>query len=355
MSTLIIAEAGVNHNGSLDRALQMIEVAADCGADIVKFQAWSAELLTSSYAQMADYQVANTGTKTTQLDLLKSLELPRDAYPKLISKCHECGVEFLCTPMDIPSIEFLVSLEVNRMKLPSGELTNAPFLLAAGQTKIPLIVSTGMANSEEIKAALGVIAWGALDLPNSPDYLSCIKLWEDTEATNLPEIILLHCTTEYPAPLKDVNLMAMNYLAKEFRLAVGYSDHTEGINVSVAAAALGARVIEKHFTLDRNLPGPDHKASIEAEQLKELIKAVREIEFALGNEEKKAVSSEIKNMPIARKSLVAAMAIKAGELFNEKNLTTKRPGNGISPWKYWELIGRPAERNFAADELITLK
>ncbi len=354
MKTLLIAEVGVNHNGSINRALEMIEIAAECGADLVKFQAWKAELLTSRFAERAEYQISNTGSQGTQLELLKSLELRTEDYPKLIEQCNKCGVEFLCTPMDLPSIQMLADLKVKRLKLPSGELTNAPFLLAAGRTKLPVFLSTGMASLEEIEAALGALAWGITDKEGIPDYEGCRKLWSELKGKQqLKELItILHCTTEYPAPLKDINLLAMKKIFDCFGLPVGYSDHSEGITVSIAAAAMGATVVEKHFTLDRNLSGPDHLASIEPDQLKQMSEALKEVSLAMGKSEKTAVESEIKNIPIARKSIVAARPITKGEPFSDQNITVKRPGSGVSPWKYWEYLGKPADRDYQEDELI---
>jgi N-acetylneuraminate synthase len=332
----------------------MIRVAASCGADIVKFQAWSAELLTSRHAEMATYQVANTGASTSQLELLKSLELPPQVYPDLVATCREHKVEFLCTPMDMPSIRMLAELKVSWLKLPSGELTNAPYLVAAGATKIPCIVSTGMGSLPEIKAALGAIAWGYFGKAGSPNFEKCSEFWEKVQKDKSMQrvITLLHCTTEYPAPIGDVNLLAMKTLGDAFELCVGYSDHTAGINVGIAAAALGATFVEKHFTLDRSLPGPDHLASVEPTELKALVEGIKQANACLGRTEKAPAASEIKNMPIARKSLVAARSIAAGEKFTVENLTTKRPGGGQSPWKYWDYLGKPASRDYEADDLI---
>lgn len=355
MRTKIIAEAGVNHNGSVDRAHEMICVAAKCGADIVKFQAWSAELLASRHAGMASYQIANTGESTSQIDLLKNLELPKEAYKELIRTCAENRVEFLCTPMDMPSIELLANLGVGRLKIPSGEITNAPYLVAAGATRIPCIVSTGMATLAEVKAALGAIAWGYFAKKGKPSFQSCSALWDEVQSDgSLREVLtILHCTTEYPAPFSDVNLAAMQSLGDKFQLPVGYSDHTAGISISIAAAALGATIIEKHFTLSRELPGPDHLASLEPKELTELILSVRQVNLAIGNGLKAPANSELGNIPIARKSLVAAQQIPRGELFTASNLVSKRPGSGLSPWKYWDLLGRPAARGYECDDLIT--
>ncbi len=350
----IIAEAGVNHNGSVDRAHEMIRVAAACGADVVKFQAWSAELLTSRHADMAAYQITNTGQTASQLDLLKGLELPRRAYPDLIKTCEQCGVEFLCTPMDLPAIAFLSEIGVRNLKIGSGEVTNAPFLVEVGRTGIPSIFSTGMASVLEVKAGVGALAWGYTKREDSPSFEKCLQLFDQVRKTGelLELVTLLHCTTEYPTPFSDVNLRAMQSMQREFGLRVGYSDHTAGINVSIAAAALGACTIEKHFTLDRALPGPDHRASLEPQELKEMVLAIREVEQCLGQEVKGPAASERKNMPIARKSLIAARNISQGEKFTTDNLVIKRPGNGVSPWKYWEYLGHQAKKNYSADDLL---
>jgi N,N'-diacetyllegionaminate synthase len=322
----IIAEAGVNHNGSLERALALVDEAARAGADAVKFQTFRAEQVISRHAPKAEYQQRTTGNAESQLDMVRALELDAAAHRKLVARCRERNLEFLSTPFDLESVALLKELGVARLKIPSGEITNPLLLRAAAATGLPLIISTGMSTLGEIEAALAVVG-------PAP-------------------ITLLHCTTEYPAPLVDVNLRAMATMAQAFGLPVGYSDHTEGIAVSVAAVALGAVLIEKHFTLDRNLPGPDHKASLEPRELGELVASIRVVEEALGSPRKAPSPSERKNIAIARKSLVAARPIGAGEPFTRENLTVKRPGNGISPMRYDEYLGRPAARDYEEDELI---
>ena len=329
--TLIIAEAGVNHNGSLEMAMQLIEKAAEAGVDYVKFQTFKSEKLVSRHATKAEYQKANTEGEDSQLKMLQQLELSVDDHLRLIEHCNHCGIKFLSTAFDLDSIDFLDSLNLDLWKIPSGEITNLPYLRRIAQKGSRVIMSTGMCEPEDIEAALNVLI---------------------NNGTSLENITLLHCNTEYPTPWGDVNLRAMHDIAKRFNVSVGYSDHTKGIEVPIAAVALGATVIEKHFTLDNNLPGPDHKASLEPQQLKAMVDAIRHIEQALGNGVKQISESERKNIAIARKSIVAASEIKKGELFTEENLTVKRPGGGISPMKWDELIGTTASRNYQPDELI---
>ena len=329
--TLIIAEAGVNHNGSLEMAMQLIEKAAEAGVDYVKFQTFKSEKLVSRHATKAEYQKANTEGEDSQLKMLQQLELSVDDHLRLIEHCNHCGIKFLSTAFDLDSIDFLDSLNLDLWKIPSGEITNLPYLRRIAQKGSRVIMSTGMCEPEDIEAALNVLT---------------------TNGTPLENITLLHCNTEYPTPWGDVNLRAMHDIAKRFNVPVGYSDHTKGIEVPIAAVALGATVIEKHFTLDNNLPGPDHKASLEPQQLKAMVDAIRHIEQALGNGVKQISESERKNIAIARKSIVAASEIKKGELFTEENLTVKRPGGGISPMKWDEVIGTTATRNYQPDELI---
>ena len=329
--TLIIAEAGVNHNGSLEMAMQLIEKAAEAGVDYVKFQTFKSEKLVSRHATKAEYQKANTDGEDSQLKMLQQLELSPDDHLRLIEHCTHCGIKFLSTAFDLDSIDFLDSLNLDLWKIPSGEITNLPYLRRIAQKGSRVIMSTGMCEPEDIEAALNVLT---------------------TNGTPLENITLLHCNTEYPTPWGDVNLRAMHDIAKRFNVSVGYSDHTKGIEVPIAAVALGATVIEKHFTLDNNLPGPDHKASLEPQQLKAMVDAIRHIEQALGNGVKQISESERKNIAIARKSIVAASEIKKGELFTEENLTVKRPGGGISPMKWDELIGTTASRDYQPDELI---
>ena len=326
--TLIIAEIGVNHNGNIDTAKKMIEVAKECGADIVKFQTFNTDALTSKFAKMAEYQKKNMGEEKSQKDMLKSLALSYDDFRELADYCKEVGIMFLSTPFDIGSVHFLDSLQ-DIWKIPSGEITNYPYLVEIAKTKKKIILSTGMCAMDEVEASL--------------------KVLKDNGAA---DITLLHCTTDYPAPLESVNLKAMLTLKEKFGCPVGYSDHTKGIEVSVAAVALGACVIEKHFTLDRNMPGPDHKASLEPDELKELVNAIRNVEKALGDGNKKPTESELQNRNVARKSIVALKPIKKGELLSEDNLTTKRPGNGISPMHWNEIIGTHSKRDYEEDELI---
>lgn len=328
--TLIIAEAGVNHNGNVSIAKEMIRTAKECGADIVKFQTANVDSLVSESAEMAEYQQKNTGQIKSQKEMLKDLLLKFEDFEELASYCAEIGIQFLSTPFDLESIYFLNRLQ-DIWKIPSGEITNYPYLVEIGRTGKKVILSTGMSSLDEIHDAVNI-------LKNS--------------GTN--DITLLHCTTEYPVPIEEVNLNAMETLQKEFGCPVGYSDHTQGIEIDLAATAMGAVVIEKHFTLDRSLPGPDHKASLEPDELKAMIDGIRKIELARGTGIKKPTESELKNRNVARKSIVAARAIKCGEVFTTENITTKRPGNGISPMRWNEVLGRKAVRCFEEDELIEL-
>lgn len=334
MKTLIIAEAGVNHNGDAALARRLIEAAAASGADLVKFQTFSAERLVTANAAKAPYQVAAAGPgEESQRSMLKRLELSPQLHASLIEHCRSCGIRFFSTAFDLQGVDLLVELGADLFKVPSGEITNLPYLRHIGSHGKPVILSTGMASLGEIEAALGVL---------------------EQAGTPRNRITVLHCTTEYPAPMAEVNLRAMQTIQRAFDVAVGYSDHTVGIEVAVAAVALGAAVIEKHFTLDRNLPGPDHKASLEPAELRAMIAAIRNIEQALGSGIKSLTPSEAKNIDVARKSLVAARPIRTGETFTADNLTTKRPGIGVSPMRWDEVIGRRAQRDFGADELIEL-
>lgn len=328
--TLIIAEAGVNHNGNLDIAKQLVLHAKRCGADIVKFQTAKLDALVSKQAQMADYQRKNIGKEESQKEMLRKLLLPYEAFIELADYCKSVGIQFLSTPFDIESIRFLDDKQ-DIWKIPSGEITNYPYLVEIGKTGKKVILSTGMCDLQEIHDAVDTLKYAGSK-----------------------EITLLHCTTEYPAPEDEVNLNAMNVLKKEFNCPVGYSDHTQGVEVSLAAVAMGAKVIEKHFTLDHNMPGPDHKASLDPQELMTMIQGIRKVERVKGCEIKKPTVSELKNRSVARKSIVAARNIFAGEIFTQKNLTTKRPGNGISPMKWNEILGRKAKRNFEEDELIEI-
>jgi N,N'-diacetyllegionaminate synthase len=333
-STFIIAEAGVNHNGSLEMAFQLIDVAVAAGADAVKFQTFKAEKVIAVHAPKAGYQKETTGSDESQLEMVKKLELDETAHIQLYQHCQHKGIQFLSTPFDLESIDLLTRLGLEIFKIPSGEITYLPYLRKLGALKKRLIMSTGMANLGEIEAALDVLT---------------------ESGTALENITVLHCNTEYPTPFEDVNLSAMLTIRNAFPdIAIGYSDHTNGIEVPIAAAAMGASVIEKHFTLDRNLPGPDHKASLEPDELKAMVQAIRNIEKALGGGIKKPSPSELKNKPIARKSIVASSPIKEGEAFTEMNITAKRPGTGVSPMEWDKVIGKKAMRNFNIDELIEL-
>jgi N,N'-diacetyllegionaminate synthase len=331
--TLIIAEAGVNHNGSLETAKQLVDVASESGADMVKFQTFSADRQVTISANKAEYQNQTTDASESQHAMIRKLELSREMHEDIIAYCKQSNIEFFSTGFDTQSIDMLIDLGLEQLKIPSGEITNLPYLRHIGKFGKPVILSTGMAILGEIEAALEVL---------------------ETSGTPRSQITVLHCNTEYPTPMEDVNLRAMLAIRDAFGVKIGYSDHTLGTEVSVAAVAMGATVIEKHFTLDRNLPGPDHKASLEPEELKEMVQAIRNIEKAMGDGIKRPSTSEMKNIPIARKSIVAANPIKAGESFTNKNLTVKRPGIGISPMRWDEVIGRSAIRDFEADELIGL-
>ncbi|MBF0330172.1 MAG: N-acetylneuraminate synthase [Nitrospirae bacterium] len=333
MKTFIIAEAGVNHNGSMNTALKLIAAALEAGADAVKFQTFKAEKMVSKFAPKADYQKDATRAGESQYEMLARLELDAEAHWKLTAECRERGIIFLSTPFDFESIELLDGLGLSIFKIPSGEITNLPYLRKIGKLKKKVILSTGMADMDEIGDALGVLT---------------------VAGTKKEDITVLHCNTAYPTPFEDVNLRAMATIRDKFGVKVGYSDHTTGIEVPIAAVALGATVIEKHFTLDKNMPGPDHKASLEPDELKEMVRAIRNIEKSLGTGQKKASASELMNRAIARKSIVAACNIKAGEYFTEKNLIGKRPGTGISLMEWDKVLGRQANRDFAVDEMIEI-
>jgi N,N'-diacetyllegionaminate synthase len=332
-STFLIAEAGVNHNGDLGRALEMVELAAKAGADAVKFQTFKAEALVTGAAAMADYQTRNTGSSGSQLDMLRALELSQDAHWELRRRAADLGIQFFSTAFDDESVSFLVEMGQALWKIPSGEITNYPYLVRIAALRRPTILSTGMATLAEIADAVETLEAHGLD-------------------RNL--LCILHCNTEYPTPFRDVNLRAMPTLGATFGCAFGYSDHTEGVAVSVAAAALGAQVIEKHFTLDKNLPGPDHAASLSPEELFEWSASVRGIGDALGSCAKRPSPSEQANRAVARKSVVAARPIQAGEMLSADNLTVKRAGGGVSPMLWPQILGRPAPRAFARDEAIEL-
>lgn len=330
MSVFIIAEAGVNHNGSFELACKLVDKAIEAGVDCVKFQTFKASNLVAHDAQKAEYQKRTT-ENSTQEEMLKKLELSFDEFIQLKDYCDKKEICFLSTPFDFDSIELLNSINMPFWKIPSGEVTNYPYLVALAKTQKPIVMSTGMCEMQEIRDAIQVL-----------------------KENGTSEIRLLHCNTEYPTPFEDVNLNAMKTMRDTFGLEVGYSDHTRGIEVPIAAVALGATIIEKHFTLDRNMEGPDHKASLEPNELKEMVTSIRNIEKALGSSEKKVSESEKKNIVVARKSIVAKKSIKKDELFTVDNLTVKRPGNGISPMKWNELIGKKASRDYEEDEQIEL-
>ncbi|MBL3539453.1 N-acetylneuraminate synthase [Aminivibrio sp.] len=355
MSVYIIAEAGVNHNGSLDMALKLIDCASEAGADAVKFQTFRAEKVISEYAPKAEYQTLATGKNQSQLEMVRPLELGAEAHYALKKRCNERKINFLSTPFDEDSVDFLAhSLGLRTLKIPSGEITNAPLLLRAARTGCSIIMSTGMSTLGEIEEALGVLAFGFLNNETPPSRDAFCKAFFSKEGQNVlkQRVSLLHCTTEYPAPFSEVNLRVLETLRQAFGLPVGYSDHTEGIAVPIAAAALGASIIEKHFTLDKGLPGPDHKASLEPDELSIMVYSIRKVEDALGDGKKIPTFSELKNQSIARKSLVAKQEISQGVPFSENNITAKRPGDGISPMLFWDLIGKKASRYFLKDEKI---
>lgn len=331
--TIIIAEAGVNHNGSMERAREMVLAAKRAGADYVKFQTAVPELVISTYAPKAEYQKDTDGAERSQLEMCKAIHLPLSAYAELKELCGSVGIGFISTPFDLVSIDLLRDLGQDYMKIPSGEITNLPYLRKIAEGNTPVIISTGMATMPEIRAAIDILTAGPL---------------------TIGDITVLHCNTEYPTPMRDVNLRAMQTIARELGVRVGYSDHTQGTEVPVAAVALGASVIEKHFTLSRELPGPDHRASLEPDELEAMVKAIRNIESALGTGSKEVTESERKNMDVARKSIVAMTPIKKGDRFSETNITVKRPGNGVSPMLWDQVLGQTAPRDFAADEPISL-
>ena len=332
--TIIIAEAGVNHNGDIALAKKMVNVAKEAGADFVKFQTFTADATITQNAEKAEYQIASTGNAQSQYEMVKDLELTFEDHVDLIEHCKNQGIKFLSTAFDIQSLKQLIELGcLDYIKLPSGEITNLPLIREMAKCDLPILMSTGMADLNEIEEAI-VALEGA--------------------GVNRKKITVLHCTTEYPAPMKEINLKAMGQIQKLFGCEVGYSDHSLGIEVAIAAVAKGACVIEKHFTLSRNLQGPDHSASLEPQELKSMISAIRNIEFALGNGEKKPTNSELKNRIIARKSIVAARKIKRGEVFSEKNLAVKRPGKGISPMMWDNVVGQIAKQDFDFDDLIKL-
>jgi N,N'-diacetyllegionaminate synthase len=333
MKTLIIAEAGVNHNGDLNLAKQLVDAAAVADADWIKFQTFNADRQVTRTAKKADYQKQTTDSEESQYEMLRRLELTEAMHHELIAHCATRNIGFLSTGFDIESVDLLVNFGQECFKIPSGEITNLLYLRHIGQLGKTVILSTGMSTLSDIEAAIDVL---------------------EQAGTHRSMLTVLHCTTEYPTPMVEVNLRAMQSIKTAFGVAVGYSDHTQGIEVAIAAVAMGATVIEKHFTLDRNLPGPDHQASLEPAELTAMVTAIRNIEVALGDGIKRLTPSEARNRPVVRKSLVASQAIKAGEVFTVENMTTKRPGTGISPMLFYEMLGKTAQRDFWADELIEL-
>lgn len=325
----IIAEAGDNHNGDYNLALQLVDKAVEAGADCVKFQTFITENVISKFAEKADYQKENTGESESQYEMVKKLELSFEQFRSIKGYCEKKGILFLSTPFDLDSIDFLQEIDIPFWKIPSGEITNLPYLEKIAKTKKDIILSTGMSTMEEIGQALDIL-----------------------KKNGAGNITLLHCNTEYPTPFEDVNLQAMKTMKKAFGVSVGYSDHTVGIEVPVAAVAMGATVIEKHFTLDKNMEGPDHKASLEPDELRQMVTSIRNIEKAMGSDVKQPSPSEKKNINIARKSIVAKRAIQKGEILTEENLYIKRPGDGISPMRWYEIIGTKAVKDFVEDELI---
>lgn len=353
----IIAEAGVNHNGSLQLANDLVVAAARAGADIVKFQTEIPENVVSRYADKAVYQKETTDATESQLEMTRRLALPFSDYPALLRTCKEQSIRFLSTPFDLESVDFLLKdCQLDLLKIPSGEITNAPYLLRMAASGCPIILSTGMSNLGEIETALGVLAYGYLygDCKHNLSAIDFIRAYNSSAGQNIlvKKVTLLHCTTAYPASYESINLKAIETLRAAFGLRVGYSDHTPGISVSLAAVAMGACVIEKHFTVDRSLPGPDQLASLEPVELEMLVREIRNIELAMGSGRKMIMANEAENQDVARKSLIAKKAIKKGEYFTEENLTVKRPGNGVSPLRYWEYLQKQAVRDYAEDELI---
>ena len=368
MSVYVIAEAGVNHNGDIEIAKRLVDAAAEAGADAVKFQMFKAKNLASSEATMAEYQKENIGKTDTQQSMLSKLELSEADHLELQKYCKAKGIDFLSSPFDIESMRFLISMGMDIIKIPSGEITNYPYLREAAKSGKRIIMSTGMCTMDEVRAAVDVLTeYSPVDLgvrhgagskseqdASESHSFSPGETDSESESRNQGQLVLLHCNTQYPTPYEDVNLRAMNSLRKEFGCEVGYSDHTLGIEVPIAAVALGATVIEKHFTLDRNMEGPDHKASLEPNELKAMVDAIRHIESALGDGVKRVTDSERANIAVARKSIVAAVPIAKGEVFAEDKLTTMRPGDGISPMRWNEVVGTKAKRDYKRGEKVEL-
>jgi N-acetylneuraminate synthase len=353
--TYIIAEAGVNHNGSLDRAKEMVDAAAQAGADAVKFQSFRAEKMVIREAPKAEYQKRMTDPAESQYEMIRRLELDQVSHKKLIHYCRKRKIQFLSTPFDLESLQMLMGdFRLPMVKISSGDITNAPLLLKAAQWKRPVILSTGMSSLADIETALGVLAFGYTRANRKPSIEAFRESYRSEKGQKVLSrmVTLLHCTTEYPAPIQEVNLRAIEIMQSAFGLPVGYSDHTTGHAIAIAAVALGAVVIEKHFTMDRTLSGPDHRASLEPSELKVMIESIRQVESGLGMKRKIPGPSEWRNRVVAQKSLVAALAIKRGELFSEANIAVKRPGTGLPPLFYWELLGKRAQKDYVPDEAI---
>lgn len=353
-NTFIIAEAGVNHNGDVNLAHRLIDVAKDANADAVKFQTFLAEELVTPYAQKANYQKQNTAGNTSQLSMLQKLQLSQEAHCELQQHCNDIGIKFLSTPFDLLSLKFLVEeLEIQTIKISSGDITNGPLLHACARAGCEIILSTGMSTMEEIQEALAVLAHGysCLQLPRKSAFDEALSSAAGQESLQ-QNVTLLHCTSQYPAPVNELNLNAIPFMKQAFGLPTGYSDHSEGIIASIAAVAIGASVIEKHFTLDKNMEGPDHSSSLTPEELQELVSSVRATELAMGNVEKKVQASEFETMQHVRKSIVAARDIEQGEEISAESIAFKRPGTGRSPMDYWEVIGELSKKKVHQDEHI---
>lgn len=353
--TFIIAEAGVNHNGSIEMAKQLVNIAAEAGADAVKFQTFKTEQLVSRFAPKAEYQKITTDQHESQYEMLKKLELLEEMHQVLIDYCQKCNIQFLSSPFDLESVDLLTDkFHLPIIKIASGEITNAPLLYKIAQKRRKVILSTGMSTLGEIEQALSVLALGYLGIIERPTLQDFSRAYNSIEGQQALQenVTLLHCTSEYPTPYNEVNLKTLDTLNQAFHLPVGLSDHTRGIAIPIAAVARGAKVIEKHFTIDRNLPGPDHKASLEPHELAQMIQSIRAVEEALGSGKKVVTESEMKNRPIVRKSIVAAKDIQQNEEFTEENITIKRPGTGLSPMYYWELLGKKSDTSYSKDEVI---
>ena len=355
--TFIIAEIGVNHDGELHKALDLIDVASEAGANAVKFQTFNSESLSTKYAKKASYQRIKSKKSESQLDMLRKLELSRGDYQAIKKKCLERNIQFMSTAFDSESLKFLVEImKVKTLKVPSGEITNGPFLLEHARTGLNIILSSGMSNLKEVETALAYICFGYLNPKKEVKPQEVYKSYHSKEGKSILEekVIILHCTSQYPAPLEDINLNALRTLKREFGTRIGYSDHSLGYLVSSSAISLGADVIEKHITLDKNLPGPDHGASLDPDEFKEFVKVIKDTEVFLGDGIKRITTSEEETKDVARKSIVANQFIKKGEIFTDENLTIKRPGIGMSPMQVWDLFGKESPKDFSKDEIIEI-